>query len=360
MRPGSRKRRTDPGRRTRVGMSDLTFGIFDHIDRGNTAPQQLFRERLRLVETYERAGFSRYHVAEHHSTPLGLAPSPGIYLAAVAERTTRMRFGPMVYLLPLYHPLRLAEEVTMLDQISGGRLDVGVGTGVSPAELATFGIDKAETPEIFEEVLAVLKLAWTNDRVTHRGKRFVIDDVPVVSHPVQKPHPPLFYGVGHPEAAGPRLAAGFDVITMMSRTSVNGIWTSPEAIAGAAGKSPVLGVARMIVVDKDHDKAWAIARRAYRVWEQSFHWLWKQKGYSPVFGWRPETYDGMAELGVAMAGTPDEIAQQFQENIDETGSNYAVAQLIFGDMSFAESMASTELFATEVMPRLRVAPAAAR
>ena len=337
-------------------MADLAFGVFDHIDRGSVPPVQLFRERLRMVEAFEQAGFYSYHVAEHHSTPLGLAPSPGIYLAAVAERTQRLRFGPMVYLLPLYHPLRLAEEVTMLDQISNGRLDVGVGTGVSPAELATFGVDKAETPEIFDEVLAVMKLAWTNDRVTHHGKRFSFDAVPVTTHPVQKPHPPLYYGVGHPEAAGARLAAGFNGITMMARESVRGIWTSPHAIAGAAGKSPRLGVARMLVVDKDHDKAWAIARRAYRVWETSFHWLWKEKGYSPVFGWRPETYDGMADLGVGLAGTPDEIAEQFQAHIDETGSNYCVAQFSFGDMTLAEVLSSLELFVTGVMPKLRVAP----
>ena len=124
---------------------------------------------------------------------------------------------------------------------------------------------------------------------------------------------------------------------MMSRESVRGIWTSPAAVAGAAGRAPRLGVARMLVVDEDHEKAWAIARRAYRVWVHSFHYLWKDKGYSPVFGWRPETYDGMAELGVAFAGTPDEIAEQFQTHIDETGSNYAVAQFSFGDLSLAET-----------------------
>jgi alkanesulfonate monooxygenase SsuD/methylene tetrahydromethanopterin reductase-like flavin-dependent oxidoreductase (luciferase family) len=340
-------------------VSDLEFGVFDHIDRSNVPPVQLFRDRLRLVDAYEQAGFYSYHVAEHHSTPLGLAPSPGIYLAAVAERTQRMRFGPMVYLLPLYHPLRLAEEVTMLDQMSNGRLDVGVGTGVSPVELGTFGIAKDDTPEMFDETLAVMKLAWTQERITHHGKRWNFDEVPVVSHPVQKPYPPLYYGVGHATSAAPRLAQGFNGITMMSRESIRGLWRTPEAVKAAAGRPARMGVARMVVIDRDSKKAWDIARRAYRMWEPNFHSLWKVKGVSPVFGWRPETYDGMADLGVGIAGSPAEVAEQFQAHVDETGSNYVVGQFVFGDMSLAEGLASLELFVTEVMPKLRLPAVAA-
>src|SRR5437879_3794569 len=99
-------------------MSDLTFGIFDHLDRGRRSIAQLYDERLQIVAAYERGGFHAYHLAEHHSTPLGMAPSPNLFLVAVAQRTKTLRFGPLVYLLPLYHPLRLAEEIAMLDQLS--------------------------------------------------------------------------------------------------------------------------------------------------------------------------------------------------------------------------------------------------
>ena len=341
-------------------MADLQFGVFDHVDRSAVPPVQLFRERLRIVDAYEQAGFYGYLVAEHHSTPLGLAPSPGIYLAAVAERTKRLRFGPMVYLLPMYHPLRLAEEVTMLDQLSNGRLDVGIGTGISPIELGTFGVAKAETPEIFDETLAVMKLAWTNDTVTHVGKRYRFDGVPITSHPVQKPYPPLYYGVGHPEAAASRLAAGFNGITMSSRDAVRGLWTSPEAVGAMGGEDRRLGIARFVVVDRDSAKAWALARRAYRVWEPNFHYLWRLNGITPVFGMRPTEYDGMADLGVAIAGNPEEVTAALRAQIDETGSNYVVSQFAFGDMTEAESLASIELFVTEVMPALRKTGAVAR
>ena len=87
-----------------------------------------------LIEAYERAGFYAYHLAEHHSTPIGMAPSPSVFLSAIAQRTKHLRFGPMVYALPLHHPLRLIEEICMVDQLSGGRLEIGFGRGSSPTE----------------------------------------------------------------------------------------------------------------------------------------------------------------------------------------------------------------------------------
>jgi alkanesulfonate monooxygenase SsuD/methylene tetrahydromethanopterin reductase-like flavin-dependent oxidoreductase (luciferase family) len=105
----------------------MRFGIFDHMDESGVSLEQQFEERLKLIEAYDRLNFYAYHLAEHHGTPLGLAPSPGIFMAAVAQRTRRLRFGPLVYSLPLYHPVRLIEEICMLDQLSGGRFELGVG-----------------------------------------------------------------------------------------------------------------------------------------------------------------------------------------------------------------------------------------
>lgn len=93
----------------------MKFGVFDHLDDAGVPHGELFAGRLKLAEAYDRAGFHAYHLAEHHGTPLGCAASPGLFLAALAQRTSRLRFGPMVYLLPFYHPLRLIEEVCMLD-----------------------------------------------------------------------------------------------------------------------------------------------------------------------------------------------------------------------------------------------------
>src|SRR5215211_6896638 len=117
----------------------MHFGVFDHLDHSGVPLQTYYEDRLTIIEAYDRAGFYAYHLAEHHSTPLGMAPSPSVFLSAVAQRTKRLRFGPMVYALPLHHPLRLIEEICMLDHLSGGRLDIGFGRGSSPIELAYYG-----------------------------------------------------------------------------------------------------------------------------------------------------------------------------------------------------------------------------
>ena len=133
----------------------MQFGIFDHLDDSGQPLTEHFEDRLKLVEAYDRDGFYGYHLAEHHNTPLGYAPSPSVFLAAVAQRTRKLRFGPMVYLLPLYHPLRLIDEICMLDQMSGGRLELGIGRGISPYEVGYYGVDPATGPERFAEALEV-------------------------------------------------------------------------------------------------------------------------------------------------------------------------------------------------------------
>src|SRR3974390_3352564 len=108
-------------------MSEVSFGVFDWIDRGTGPVNRLYEERLQLLEAADDAGFFCYHLAEHHATPLGMAPSPALFFSAAAQRTRRIRLGPLVYLLPLYDPLRLREEVAMPDQLSGGLLGPRVG-----------------------------------------------------------------------------------------------------------------------------------------------------------------------------------------------------------------------------------------
>src|SRR5918993_5775322 len=118
----------------------MKFGVFDHMDRASGDLGRQFEDRLRLIELYERAGFHGYHLAEHHATPLGMAPSPSVFLAAVAQRTKRLRFGPLVYTVNLYHPLRLIDEICMLDQMRGGKLGVGLGAGPPPSPIGSFSL----------------------------------------------------------------------------------------------------------------------------------------------------------------------------------------------------------------------------
>ena len=134
----------------------LEFGVWDHFEQQDpdVVPlQQQYEERIQYVVEAERLGFGRYHVAEHHLTPLDMAPSPTVFLAAVARHTSRIRLGSMVLCLPLYHPVRLIQEICMLDQLSGGRFEPGVGRGVRDVEHEWFGLDPMQSRERYKETL---------------------------------------------------------------------------------------------------------------------------------------------------------------------------------------------------------------
>src|SRR5262245_30960493 len=156
----------------------MEFGIFDHLDGNRLAAADYYEQRLAIIEAFDRAGFYSYHIAEHHATPLGMAPSPSVFLAAVAQRTKRMRFGPLIYALPLYHPIRMIEEICMLDQMSGGRLDMGFGRGASPIELELFGTDPKQSREIYDEALAIVIRGLAEKTLSFSGKHFNYKDVP--------------------------------------------------------------------------------------------------------------------------------------------------------------------------------------
>ena len=147
----------------------MRFGIFDHIDDAGVPLGQLYDDRLTIAEAYDRAGFYGYHVAEHHSTPLGAAASPALIFAALAQRTKTLRFGPMVYLLPFYHPLRLIEEVCMLDQMSHGRFQLGIGRGVSRFEAQLYSLDFNQTQTMYHEAYQVLLQGPELRRTDFRG-----------------------------------------------------------------------------------------------------------------------------------------------------------------------------------------------
>ena len=179
----------------------MKFGIFDHIDDAGVPLGQLYAERLTIAEAYDRSGFHAYHVAEHHTTPLGAAASPALIFAALSQRTTRLRFGPLVYLLPFYHPLRLIEEVCMLDQMSGGRFQLGVGRGVSMYETAAYGLDFGQTQAMYHEAFQVLLKGLGSAELSFAGEFYRFDRQPMILRPLQRPHPPLWSACGSDETA---------------------------------------------------------------------------------------------------------------------------------------------------------------
>src|ERR1700684_2299337 len=172
----------------------MKIGLFDHVEEAGRPVSVVFDERLQFAAAADAAGFYCLHVAEHHATPLNLVPAPSVYLSAVARATKTMRLGPLVYLLPLYSPLRLAEEICILDHLSHGRLDVGVGRGVSPFELNYHKIAPEQSRDIFIDAFECLCAALSSDTFSYAGKNFTYSNVPMPLRPLQQPLPPFWYG----------------------------------------------------------------------------------------------------------------------------------------------------------------------
>jgi alkanesulfonate monooxygenase SsuD/methylene tetrahydromethanopterin reductase-like flavin-dependent oxidoreductase (luciferase family) len=334
----------------------MKFGIFDHMDDAGVPHGELFAGRLRLAEAYDRAGFHGYHLAEHHGTPIGCAASPGIFLAALAQRTERLRFGPLVYLLPFYHPLRLIEEICMLDQMSGGRFELGIGRGVSPFETANYALDFAQSGAMYHEAFQVLLKGLDSDELTFEGKFYRFDKVPMVLKPVQRPHPPLWYGVSIPDNADWPAANDVNVVSLAPPAAVRPIFERYQATRRKLGKgdTTLRGVGRHVVVADTDAKALEIARRAYPRWRTNFFWLFQRHGSAPRVGdLYPESFDQLAALKTAVAGSPQTVRDFIAAEIEETSPNYFVPWLAFGDMTVEEALHSVDLFAREVMPGFR-------
>jgi alkanesulfonate monooxygenase SsuD/methylene tetrahydromethanopterin reductase-like flavin-dependent oxidoreductase (luciferase family) len=334
----------------------MEFGIFDHVDASGAPLQQFYDDRFKIVEAYDRAGFYCYHVAEHHQTPLGLAASPTVYLAGVAQRTRRLRFGPLVYTLPLYHPLRLTEEICMLDQMSGGRMQVGIGRGISPIETKGFGIDPSERVARYEETRQVMMQGLTQKAVDFQGQFFNFADVPMELEPYQKPHPPIWIGASSAESAARAARNGHNFVSLSTSAETRALTDSyRKAWTEANGDRalPKLGLGRFVVVGDSDAAALALARRAYRKWHDSFHHLWRKHGTQPTQGERAREFDEIMDGGRGVAGTPETCINMLRQQLAESGVNYSVGQFVFGDMSLQEALGSIDRFVRQVMPALR-------
>ncbi len=333
----------------------MKFGVFDHLDDSGTPLEQLFDNRLRLTEAYDRAGIYAYHVAEHHATPLGMAASPGIYLSAVAQRTRTLRLGPMVYLLPFYHPIRLIEEICMLDRMSRGRLQLGVGRGVAPREAAAYNVDSSESGKIYHEAFQLIMRGLTSDELTFEGKYFSFKSVPMLLKPLQQPYPPLWYGLVFPEQATWPAANDVNIITLGMRPGIRAVTDRYREERAKLGKdrasTPLIGVTRHVYVAETDEEALRIARRAYAVWIKSFYWIWDKFGDDPhVRHIYPATFDELMAIGNGVAGSPASVRNYVAAEAEATGINYFVAWLAFGDLTVEESLRSLDLFSREVMP----------
>jgi alkanesulfonate monooxygenase SsuD/methylene tetrahydromethanopterin reductase-like flavin-dependent oxidoreductase (luciferase family) len=344
----------------------MKVGLFDHVERADRSFATLLDERLTFAAAADEAGIYCLHVAEHHCTPLNMVPVPGVYLGAVARATKRMRLGPLVYLLPLYSPLRLIEEICMLDQLSHGRYEVGVGRGVSPFELSYHQVDHDKSRDIFIDAFECISAGLTSDPFSYAGPHYKYTDVPMPLRPAQHPHPAFWYGssnaVGstfagergmHFLSLGPTAFAKGNIDAYCAALARRGRAAQPKAeFPGGAA----IGVLRNVVVADTDAEARRIAAPAMEHHLECLNWLRNLHGVSESAARmnvpRPATLEDGIKDGSVIAGCPDTVVQAIERQTTALGINYLLAYLFFGNMTLAEALRSLQLFASEVMPRI--------
>lgn len=373
----------------------LQFGVFDHIEpvEGMTL-QEIYNLRLTQIEALDQAGFYAYHLAEHHTPAVhSLAPSQNVFLAAVSQRTTHLRFGPCVYVLPLHHPLRLIEEVSMLDHLSGGRMEIGVGRGgVMEAFFWGQEADSETNYQRYLETLEILKKGLNTNSLSYEGRFHSFDNLAMYLQPIQRPYPPLWYMRNAETAA----LEGMNTIIVGTLDSLreevvryHRVWAEAhgEGTLTVQGTEPKIGlVVHMVVADTDAEAielakpAWekyrwnlAAPRRIEAERRGLTQFQSAPDGSFGFSGARPanlperetrkdieaelERFDTQANRadptrlgGVALAGSPDSV-KRYMAEYEETGANYFVCSFQWGDLSHETAMRSIALFRDEVLPR---------
>ena len=348
----------------------MKFGLWDHVDRSDRPLHKSLDERLAYLIAGDEAGFHAFHVAEHHATPLNLVPVPGVYLGAVARLTSRMRLGVLCYLLPLYSPLRLIEEVAILDNMSHGRLEIGVGRGVSPFELNFHNVDPETSREVFIEALDVLVKGMSAERLNHQGKRFTYKDVPLEVHCLQKPHPGIWYPSSNAEGSTFAGERGYNFMTLgprdLARKNIDAYKAAlarrgaPQIASPHFAGGTAIGVNRHVVIADTDADAVRIAKPAHEMYHASLTKLWRENhATTPVARASIGDVEESMRQGAAIIGSPDTVVREIQRQVDELGINYMTVGMFFGNMSYEHAMRSQALFAREVMPRIKPAGAMA-
>ena len=339
----------------------MKFGLWDHVDNNGLAIADLLENRLEFVKAADAAGFYSYHISEHHATPLNVVPVPGVYLGAVARETKTMRMGPLCYLLPLYSPLRLIEEICILDHLSRGRLDVGVGRGVSPYELNYHNVDPETSREVFEDALDAIHHGLTHDRLNHQGKHFSYSDVPMELKPYQSPVPAIWYPSSNEVASAWAGERGYHYVTLGATEAAqprikafkagffkgNGALTPLIGFDGGAA----IGIMRHMVIAETEKEAMAVARPAYNLWYANLTKLQRENVNGPnIVGFVPPDLESAMKAGSVLVGTPAHIREKVAEHSEVLGINYLICGFYFGNIEHAHALQSLNLFSGEIAP----------
>ncbi len=349
------------------------FGIFDHIEGiPGTPTSQLFQDRLTLIKMADEAGFAGYHLAEHHGSDLCMAPSQELFIAAASQVTTDIRLGPMVKLLPMHHPVRIIEDMCVLDQLTGGRLEFGVGRGAVPIEHYWFSQDWWESRDRFTDVLGIIEHALASEEISCESSRFFdFPTMPLSTKPLQDPIP--FWYPGSPVTAGRhgmslmwpgKISPEAYELYLKTWDEHRGDSVRLDGVGGGPKSKPRVAYSMLLSIAPTESEARDVARRGMEGLVRRTH---NAHRYDHLKLSEQECYDAQGALRAIHAnmepaieigsGTPPQIAERVAALLDDGMVDYICFMFPTGDMTFDESKRTLELFITDVLPQLEPSPA---
>ena len=345
----------------------MRFGTFSYNQARPWVPEkQAFEELLEQILLTERLGFDDAWFAEHHHSDYGMLASPNLIIASLAHRTKRLRMGNLVNVLPLYDPMRLAEECGMLDILTGGRLNVGLGRGV-PKDDMKHRLDRDTAQARFEEGIEILMRAWTGETFSYSGKAWGYEEISCRPQPLQKPHPPIYYGATSPDSPamvarrGWNLALSRQPLANCAR-AIKSYREERSKHPNLTGKGDAIMVRDIYVADTD-DQAWREAvPQITRFWQLATDNVWRGDSVSaddlPKFTERFAYFPGglsqnkLDEWGTSLVGSPETVIKKARAMIETARPDCLVGMFSFGGLSHEQISHSIELFGTKVMPAL--------
>lgn len=343
----------------------MRFGTFSYNQRRPWASEkQAFDELLDQIELTEKLNFNEAWFAEHHHSDYGMLASPNLMIAALARRTERLRFGNLVSVLPLYDPMRLAEECAMLDILTGGRLNIGLGRGV-PKDDMKHRLDRETAQARFEEGIEILRRAWTGETFSYTGKAWGYEEISCRPQPLQKPHPPIYYGATSPDSPAMVARRGWNLA--LSRQPLANCAKAIEKYRAelaelGLGKGDAIMVRDIYIADTD-EQAWREAvPEIMRFWQLATDNYWRGETVSEAdltrFTERYAYYPGgltikrLDEWGTSLIGSPDTVIKKARAMVEIAKPDSLVGMFQFGGLKHEQVMHSLELFGTKVMPAL--------
>jgi natural product biosynthesis luciferase-like monooxygenase protein len=356
----------------------VKFGInfFPAFRSDQTTSAEYFAQCLSVSERADALGFNSVKTVEHYFHDYGgHSPNPVVLLSAIAARTKNLRPITGAVIPAFNHPIKLAGELAMLDNISQGRLDAGFGRAFIPEEYAAYGLSMADSREMFEEGVAAIKRLWTEDRVTHRGRFWQFEDVHSMPRPLQKPHPPIWVAAITTEESF--ISAARNGYHIMIVPYAGGLDHCSEMVKiyrqawRDAGHPPGAEQVQMsfhAYLAETHDAAVQGFIPAMRTYLELFAeavsgWSGLQSNSYPgyeklVAAISAQTPEDNLDKGYAFAGTPDEVVEQVQRMRELFGEHEPSLQVTFSGITDEEAFRTVDLFARHVMPAFAASPAA--